>query len=86
MSYSYPGSQFRYGCRVPCLVLSPFARQGVIHDKYSHVSIVRFCLRMFGLAAWDAPALPRATPSGDMWECFDFRAAPPLDPPGTESH
>jgi phospholipase C len=83
---SYSGTQFRYGYRVPCLVLSPFARKGVISNKYSHVSIVKFCLRMFAVAAWDAPALAAADPSGDMWECFDFQAAPRLDAPTEQPH
>lgn len=81
---SYNNTQFRYGYRVPCLVLSPYARQSVIHEQYSHVSIVKFCLRTFGLQAWNAPALAQADPSGDMWECFDLQAAPRLAAPGTQ--
>jgi phospholipase C len=80
----YAGSQFRYGNRVPCLVVSPYARQAVIHTRYSHASIVKFCLRRFGLKPWDAPALAAADPSGDMWECFDFTAAPRLAAPPTQ--
>src|SRR5581483_8451074 len=38
------GSQFRYGNRVPCIVVSPFAKPGPISKvQHSHVSIVRFC-------------------------------------------
>jgi phospholipase C len=44
------GTQFRYGNRVPCLVVSPFAKQGHISRVlHSHVSIVRFCEQNFGL-------------------------------------
>ena len=50
----YAGSQFRYGNRVPCLVISPIARGGVNHTFYSHVSVVKFCLRLFGLKSWSA--------------------------------
>ena len=77
----YKGSQFRYGPRVPCLVVSPYAKQEVNHTFYSHASIVKFCLRLFGLNAWDVPALAAGDPSGDMWECFDFNAAPRLAVP-----
>ena len=43
--------------RVPCLVVSPYARRGINHTFYSHASIVKFCLRQFALKAWNAPAL-----------------------------
>ncbi len=79
----YRNSQFRYGPRVPCLVLSPYAKQGINSTFYSHVSIVKFCLRLFGLQPWNVPALAAGDPSGDMWECFDFNTAPRLGPPST---
>jgi phospholipase C len=77
----YHGSQFRYGYRVPCLVVSPYARKQVISRMYSHASVVKFCLRLFGLPAWAAAALQTADPSGDLWECFDFQSAPRLAVP-----
>ncbi len=77
----YPNSQFRYGPRVPCLVVSPYAKRGINNTFYSHVSIVKFCLRRFGLRAWNAPALQPHDKSGDMWESFDFTAAPRLAVP-----
>lgn len=80
----YKGSQFRYGPRVPCLVLSPYAKQAIVHSFLSHVSIVKFCLRLFGLKAWNVPALAPADKSGDMWDCFDFAAPPRLAPPSTK--
>jgi phospholipase C len=79
----YAGSQFRYGNRVPCLVVSPYSRNAVVSVLYSHVSIVKFCLRLFGIASWNATALQPGDPSGDMWECFDFAAPPRLGVPGT---
>jgi phospholipase C len=79
----YQGSQFRYGPRVPCLVVSPYAKQGLNHTFYSHASVVKFCIRLFGLQPWNAPALAAGDRSGDMWECFDFNAPPRLAvPPG----
>jgi phospholipase C len=71
------GTQFRYGGRVPCLVLSPFAKRAFIsHAQHSHVSLVRFCENAFGL-----PSLNARTAADDgMADCFDFAQAP-LPPP-----
>jgi phospholipase C len=71
------GTQFRYGGRVPCLVLSPYAKSGFIsHAQHSHVSVVRFCENAFGL-----PSLNARTAADDgMADCFDFKQAP-LSPP-----
>jgi len=77
----YQGSQFRYGNRVPCLVVSPYANKGVNSTFHSHVSLVKFCLRNFGLpplGAFDAIPGDR---SDDMWDCFNFAAPPRLAPP-----
>jgi len=71
------GTQFRYGGRVPCLVLSPYARAGFIsHAQHSHVSLLRFCEKAFGL-----PSLNARTAAADgMADCFDFKQKP-LPPP-----
>lgn len=78
---SYAGTQFRYGDRVPCLVVSPYAKPGYVSKKFhSHVSPVRFCLNNFGLpplGAWDAE---KNSLSDDMADCFDYAQAP-LGPP-----
>jgi phospholipase C len=72
----YTGSQFRYGPRVPCLVVSPYARIGADSHFHSHISLVKFCLRNFSLPSLGGfDALPNDK-SDDMWGCFDF-AAPP---------
>ena len=69
----YTGSQFRYGSRVPCLVISPYAKPTYIsHTFHSHVSVVRFCEQTFGLrtlGTYDAAA-------DDMTDCFDFGQQP----------
>ena len=71
------GTQFRYGGRVGCLVLSPYARKGYISRVlHSHVSLVKFCESNFGL-----PSLNARTKSADgMEDCFDFTQSP-LPPP-----
>jgi phospholipase C len=72
------GTQFRYGSRVGCLVLSPFARAGYIsHTQHSHVSLVKFCEKTFGLP----PINARDKAADDMSDCFDFSQTP-LAPPG----
>jgi phospholipase C len=71
------GTQFRYGGRVGCLVLSPFARPGYVSKAlHSHVSLVKFCETNFGL-----PSLNTRTAADDgMADCFDL-SQPPLPPP-----
>jgi len=77
----YQGSQFRYGNRVPCLVVSPYAKIGLDSTFHSHVSLVKFCLRNFGLPSLGGfDALPNDR-SDDMWGCFDFTAPPRLGAP-----
>jgi phospholipase C len=72
------GTQFRYGNRVPCLVLGAYAKAGYIsHQQHSHVSLIRFCEDAFGL-----PSLNARTAAADaMGDCFDYTRA--LPPPGS---
>src|SRR5262249_14982492 len=77
----YRGSQFRFGPRVPCLIVSPYARTQINSTFNSHASVVKFCLRLFGLKAWKAPALAKSDPTGDLFEAFDFTAPPRLGVP-----
>ena len=70
------GTQFRYGSRVGCLVLSPYAKRGHISKVlYSHVSLLKFCETTFGLG----PLNKRDASADDMSDCFDFqqRLTPP---------
>lgn len=77
----YQGSQFRYGSRVPCLVVSPYAKVGIDSTFHSHISIVKFCLRNFALPSLGGfDALP-GDKSDNMWGCFDFAAPPRLGVP-----
>ncbi|HEY8678081.1 MAG TPA: alkaline phosphatase family protein [Candidatus Dormibacteraeota bacterium] len=71
------GTQFRYGTRVGCLVLSPYAKAAFIsHAQHSHVSLVKFVESTFGLA----PINSRDQAADDMADCFDFTQNP-LSPP-----
>lgn len=44
-------------------------------------SVVKFCIRLFSLIAWNAPALAKVNPIGDLFESFDFAAPPHLGVP-----
>ena len=71
------GTQFRYGSRVGCLVLSPYAKRGHISKVlHSHVSLLKFCETTFGLG----PLNKRDASADDMSDCFDF-LQPPTPPP-----
>jgi phospholipase C len=67
----FDGDQFRYGNRVPCLVISPFAKAGISHQRHSHASLVRFCEKTFNLDTVN----PR-TVADDMSDCFDLTQPP----------
>jgi phospholipase C len=76
-SYSADTSQYRYGSRVGCLVLSPYARPGYLSKTlHSHVSLIKFCETTLGL-----PSLNKRTTAADgMTDCFDY-SQKPLQPP-----
>jgi phospholipase C len=70
---TYTNTQFSYGPRVGCLVLSPYARKGYISKVFhSHVSVVKFCETTFGLK----PLNKRDAISDDMIDCFNFKQKP----------
>jgi phospholipase C len=72
------GTQFRYGSRVGCLVLGPYAKRGYVsHVLHSHVSLLRFCETTFGLSPLNA----RDRAADDMSDCFDFTQQPLAPPP-----
>lgn len=67
------GSPIRYGWRVPCLVISPYARPGYVsHRLYSFVSILAWIERLYGLA----PLTARDADADPMLDCFNFTQAP----------
>lgn len=73
---AYTNTQFSYGPRVGCLVVSPYAKKGISKTFHSHVSIVRFAEITFGIKPLNA----RDATSDHMADCFDFHQAP-LAPP-----
>jgi phospholipase C len=74
----YDGTPFRYGSRVGCLVLSPYAKRGYVSKVlHSHVSLLKFCETLFGL-----PSLNDLVARADgMADCFDFMQRPAAPPP-----
>jgi phospholipase C len=73
---SYTGTQFSYGTRVGCLVISPYSKRGISSKFHSHVSLVKFCEVTFGLK----PINARDAAADGMEDCFDFGQAA-LGPP-----
>jgi phospholipase C len=72
------GTQFRYGSRVGCLVLSPYAKAGYIsHLLHSHISLIRFVEDTFGLKTLNA----RDAAADGMADCFDFTQKALASPP-----
>jgi phospholipase C len=73
----FDGQQFRYGSRVPCLVVSPYARKGYVSvTQRSHISLLKFCQTLFGVQSIN----PRLDAADDMADCFNPGQAP-LAPP-----
>jgi phospholipase C len=73
MYKSYDGQQFRYGSRVPCLVIGPYAKPGYVSSQLnSHVSIPKFVADNFGLQ----PLTGRDAASNGMTDCFDYTQTP----------
>ena len=70
--------EFGYGFRVPCLIISPYARSGWIdHTVNDHTSILRFIENRFGLN----PLSTRDTAANGFGEVFDFTTpARPFQP------
>jgi len=67
------GTPFRYGPRVPLLVLGGYARAGYVsHTLGSFVSLTRFVERVFDLE----PLTFRDAQANDMLDCFDFTEPP----------
>jgi phospholipase C len=72
---------YGYGFRVPCLVISPYARQGMIdHVQSDFTSLLKFVETTFSLH----PLSSRDAAASNMMEAFDFAQAPrsPLVLPG----
>ncbi len=78
------GEPYRYGSRVPCVVVGPYARpRHVSHVRSSHVSLVAFVERLWSLRPSPNPDAARRTTSAEeraMEDCLDLDQEP-LPPP-----
>lgn len=64
---------FGYGFRVPCLIISPYARQGFVdHVVNDHTSILKFVETQYSLN----PLSTRDALANNLSEAFDFSAPP----------
>lgn len=73
--------KYGYGFRVPCLIISPFARHGYIdHTQADHTSILKFIETLFDLK----PLSTRDAQAANLYEAFNFDLLPrvPLILPG----
>jgi len=74
------GEPYRYGSRVPCVVVGPFARpRHVSHVRSSHVSLVAFVERLWGLPPSPSPDAAKRTAAPDeraMEDCLDLEQEP----------
>ncbi len=67
------GDPFRYGFRVPCIVISPYAQKGkVSHTEYSHVSILKTIESIFNLTS----LTERDADAHSLLDCLDFSQVP----------
>ncbi|MGA8575534.1 MAG: alkaline phosphatase family protein [Candidatus Cybelea sp.] len=66
------------GIRVPCIVISPYAKQGyVAHTQYEYGSILKTVEEIFGLQRIGPPSRGFTdTRANDMLDAFDFAQAP----------
>jgi phospholipase C len=64
------------GFRVPCLIISPYSRGGLVaSDVFDHSSQLRFLERRFGVPVPNRSAWRRRT-TGDLTSAFDFARLP----------
>ena len=78
----FAGEPYRYGSRVPCIVVGPYAKAShVSHALSSHVSLIAFIERLWGLSpSPNADAKRRTMADTAMRDCHDFTQTP-LAPP-----
>ena len=65
--------QLGLGFRVPCTVVSPYAKKGFVdHTQFEHSSLLKFAETLFGIPAMTA----RDAAAADMTDAFDFTQTP----------
>lgn len=65
--------RYGYGFRVPAIVMSPYAKQGVVdHTVFDFTSVLRTIEKRFHLR----PLTTRDAKANDLYDCLDFRQQP----------
>ncbi|MGY2060687.1 alkaline phosphatase family protein, partial [Nocardia gipuzkoensis] len=69
------------GYRVPCFVISPYSRGGLVaSETFDHTSQLRLLERRFGVEVPNLTTWRRGV-TGDMTSAFDFASTPNAVPP-----
>ena len=71
-----PAASTGYGTRTPMVIISPYARRGVFHQRTTNLAVLSFMQRLWGLA----PLTPLNAGQKDLMSAFNFRQSP-LPPP-----
>ncbi len=67
------GSVFGYGFRVPCIIISPYARHGFIdHTQADHTSLLKFIETVYSLP----PLAVRDASANNLFDAFNFLGTP----------
>jgi phospholipase C len=67
------GTPLRYGFRVPCIAIGPYARSGYVsHETHSFVSVLHFAETVYGLE----PLNERDGSASTLFDCFNFNQQP----------
>jgi phospholipase C len=71
-----PAAAAGYGARTPMIIISPYARHGIYHQRTTNVSILSFMQKLWGL-----PALTTLNArQNNLFGAFDFGQAPRAAP------
>lgn len=72
------------GFRVPCIVMSPYSRGGLVaHETFDHTSQLRLLETRFGVPVPNLTAWRRSV-TGDMTSAFNFAAPPNMTRPNLD--
>ncbi len=74
------------GFRVPLLVVSPYARRGVIHTNVEFATLLKFTEDVFGLGRLGGAATDTSPYVNNLNDFFDFNAAPNKYTPISETY
>src|SRR5438094_1078144 len=73
-----PNAPYGLGFRLPLIIMSPYAKQGIFHEESDQASIPRFIERIFGATQTLSDLDPAAQDgvANDLLGAFDFHQTP----------